>query len=154
VRLRFSPSLREALADIVGRVHSARATGPDEQSAPAPIPDELPDPELQAAWAEGLREREEYDTRALLDLMMNPQFGLADLAVTPATAEALARASAHARLYLRETLLRDLNSTQVDGDLDIFHLSPIEQQGYACFRLLAYFETDLILQLDSGAAKS
>jgi len=154
VRLRFTPSLRAVLIDIVGRVHAAQAATPPEHAAPKGKPEELPDPELQAAWAEGLREREEYDTRGLLGLVLNPQFGLADVRVAPAAAEAIARASVRVRLHLRETLLRDLNSTQVDGDLDVFRLPPAEQQGYACFRLLAHLEEDMILQLDSGLAKS
>ncbi len=154
VRLRFTPSLREVLIDIVGRVHAAQAAAPEAHLAPRGNPAESPDPDLQAAWAEGLREREEYDTRGLLALVMNPQFGLADIPLPPAAAEAVARASVRVRLYVRETLLRDLNADEVDGELDVFRLPPAEQQGYACFRLLAHLEEDLILQLDPGAAKA
>lgn len=154
MRLRFTPSLRAVLIDIIGRVHAAQAAAPDEHTLPKGHPAELPDPELQAAWAEGLREREEYDTRGLLAIVMSPQFGQADILLAPSAAEALARASVRVRLHLRETLLQDLNSTEVDGDLDIFQLPPAAQQGYACFRLLAHLEEDLILQLDSGLAKS
>jgi len=154
VRLRFSPLLREVLVDIVERVHAAELAASDKQSALPQVPGELPDPDLQTAWAEGLREREEYDTRALLALVTNPQFGKADMLATPSAAEALARASVRVRLYLRETILRDLNSAEVDGDFDVFRLPPAEQQGYACFRLLAHLEEDLILQLDPGAAKA
>jgi len=154
VRLRFTPELRELLVAIVGRVHVAHAAAPEEMKPPAPNPAELPDPELQAAWAEGLREREDYDTRALLSLMMNPNFGLADLPLTPGSAEAVARASVRVRLHLRETLLRDLNSEETEGGLDVYRLPPAAQQGYACFRLLAHLEEDLILQLDPGLAQS
>jgi hypothetical protein len=149
VRLRFSPQLRELLAAMIGRVH-ASAAAPDEPPPAAPNPANVPDPELDAAWAEGLREREEHDTRALLSLVMNPNFGVTHLPLTPSTAEAIARASVRVRLHLRETLLRDLNSLEVDGEVDVFRLAPPEQQGYACFRLLAHLEEDLIVQLDPG----
>jgi hypothetical protein len=153
VRLRFSPLLRELLAAMVGRVHVAASAASDELKPTAPQPGDLPDPELDAAWAAGLREREEYDTRALLSLVMNPHFGVADLPLTPSAAEAIARASVRVRLHLRETLLRDLNALEVDGDLDVFRLPAVEQQGYACFRLLAHLEEDLILQLDPELRK-
>lgn len=153
VRLRFSPPLRELLVAMVGRVHVAAAAAPEERKPPGRHPADLPDPELDAAWAEGLREREESDTHALLGLVMNPNFGVADLPLTPSAAEAIARASVRVRLHLRETLLRDLNSTEVDGELEVLRLPPVEQQGYACFRLLAHLEEDLILQLDPGLRK-
>jgi hypothetical protein len=152
-RLRFSPQLRELLAAMIGRVDAAAIAAPNEAQRPGIKPADLPDPDLDAAWAEGLREREEYDTRALLGLVMNSNFGAADLPLTPAAAEAIARASVRVRLHLRETLLRDLNSLEVDGDLDVFRLPPPEQQGYACFRLLAHLEEDLIVQLDPGLRK-
>lgn len=154
VRLRFSPELRELLVAIVGRVHAARAAAPEELKPPALNHAVIPDPELSAAWAEGLRERENYDTDAFLGLVVNPQFGGADLPVTSSAAEAIARGSVRIRLYLRETLLRDLDTEEIDGDVDIYRLPPAEQQGYACFRLLAHLEEDLILQLDPGLAKS
>jgi len=153
-RLRFSPPLRELLSAIVTRVHTAAVETPDAPPPPGAHPAQLPDPDLDAAWAEGLREREEFDNHALLALVVNPKFGLADLPLTPPAAEAIARASVRVRLHLRQTLLRDLNSVELDGDLDVFRLPPIEQQGYACFRLLAHLEEDLIHQLDPGLAKS
>jgi hypothetical protein len=153
-RLRFSLPLRELLVAMVGRVHTAAAEATDEPPPSGPNPAHSPDPDLDAAWAEGLREREEYDNHALLALVMNPKFGLADLPLTPAAAEAIARASVRVRLHLRETLLRDLNAVEVDGDVDVFRLPAVEQQGYACFRLLAHLEEDLIHQLDPGIAKS
>lgn len=149
-RLRFSPQLRELLYMMVQRVHAAHATVPEERSVPAGPPD----PELQVAWAEGLRERDENDTRALMALVINGRFGMADVPLSVSTAEAVARASVRVRLYLRETVLRNLSSEQVNGDLDIYSLPPAEQQGYASFRLLAHLEEDLILQLDPGLQKS
>ena len=108
---------------MIGRVDAAAIAAPNEPQPPGIKPADLPDPDLDAAWAEGLREREEYDTRALLGLVMNSNFGVADLPLTPAAAEAIARASVRVRLHLRETLLRDLNSLEVDGDLDVFRLA-------------------------------
>jgi hypothetical protein len=154
VRLRFSPSLREVLMEVVARAYAARAAGPDERAALAPTVGEAPDADLQAAWAEGLREREEYDTLALLDLLKNPHFGQSDLFVASPAAEALARASVRARLHLRETILRDLNAAEAQGDVDVFDLPPAEQQGYACYRLLAYLESDLLIQLEPGLAQA
>ena len=150
VRLRFSAPLRELLVAMIGRVHTAATAASDDRKPPGKNPADAPDPELDAAWAEGLREREEYDTHALLSLVMNPNFGVTNLPLTPAAAEAIARASVRVRLHLRETLLRDLNSTEVDGEVEVLRLPPVEQQGYACFRLLAHLEEDLILQLDPG----
>ncbi len=154
VRLRFSPALRELLVTITGRVHAAQAAASESGNLPAPQSTDLPDPEWQAVWSEGLRERENYDTRALLALISNPQFGTADLMLAPPAAEAVARGSVRVRLHLRETLLRDLDTEEIDGDLDVYRLPPAEQQGYACFRLLAHLEEALILQLDPGLAKN
>jgi hypothetical protein len=152
-RLRFTPTLRELLATIVGHVHAAQAAAPDEFPAPTPDPAAPPDPDLQAAWAEGLRERVDHDTKALSDLVTDPRFGLADLPLSPSAAEAVARACTHVRLHLRETLLRDLTAAESEGSVDVFGLRPAEQQGYACFRLLAHLEEDLLLQLDPDLAQ-
>lgn len=152
VRLRFSPLLREVLLDVVGRALVAHAAVPEGYAAPAAADGEPADPDLQAAWAEGLREREEYDTLALLDLAKNPLFGRSDLPVAPVVAEALARASVRVRLHLRETILRDLNAAETQGEAEVFHLPPAEQQGYACYRLLAHLESDLLIQLEPGLA--
>lgn len=151
VRLRFSPLLRGVLLDLIQRVDNARAAAPEEITPPSGLPDEPPDPDLQAAWADSLRERAGFDTDALQALAANPQFGQADLPVAPPAAEALARASVQVRLHLRETLLRDLTTPEAQGEIDVFRLPPAEQQGYACFRLLAHLEEDLIQQLDPGA---
>jgi hypothetical protein len=150
-RLRISPKLRDLLVAMVTRVQVAVAENPHP---PTPNPSDLPDPELQLAWAEGLREREEHDSHTLLGLMMNPHFGLENVPLTPAGAEAIARASVRVRLYLRETALRNMNSADVERGIDIYRLPAAEQQSYICFRLLAELEQDLILQLDPGLANA
>jgi hypothetical protein len=58
------------------------------------------------------------------------------------------------RLHLRETLLRNLHTNEIEGPLDIFRLPAVEQQGYACYRLLAMLEEDLVYQLDPDLLRS
>ncbi len=150
-RLRFSPGLRELLASIVQRVHAAPFTIP-----PAPVMDASAphDPDWQTAWGDSLRERTDLDTTALDALVGDARFGAADLPLTPVAAEAIMRASVRVRLHLRDTILRDLKTDQVEGRLDIFRLPAAEQQGYLCYRLLAWLEEDLLHQLDPGLLRS
>ncbi|HTB63485.1 MAG TPA: hypothetical protein VK737_07840 [Opitutales bacterium] len=153
-RLRISPKLRELLVAVVTRVQVATAAAPDHAAPPTANPADLPDPELDAAWAAGLRECEENDALTLLGLMTDANFGTANVPLTPVGAEAIARASVRVRLCLRETALREMNSADVEGGIDVYRLPPGEQQSYICFRLLAELEEDLILQLDPGLANS
>ena len=144
-RLRFSPVLRELLANIVHRVHAAPFTFPN-----APVVDSTADHDhdWHAAWRDSLRERSDLDTTALDALVGDARFGVSNLPLTPAAAESIMRACVRVRLHLRDTILRDLKSEEVDGTLDIFRRTATEQQGYACYRLLAMLEEDLVYQLD------
>jgi hypothetical protein len=150
-RLRFSPALRGLLASIIQRVHTAPITLP---VAPVTDVSAEPDPDWQAAWGDSLRERTDLDTTALDALVGDVRFGAADLPLTPVAAEAILRASVRVRLHLRDTLLRELKTDEVEGHLDIFRLPAAEQQGYACYRLLAWLEEDLLHQLDPGLLRS
>jgi hypothetical protein len=150
-RLRFSPVLRELLVGIIQRIHAAPFRLPD-----APVPDASaePDPDWQAAWGDSLRERTDLDTTALDALVGDARFGAADLPLTPTAAEGVMRACVRVRLHLRETLLRDLKTEEIEGPLDIFRLPAAEQRGYACYRLLAMLEDDLVHQLDPDLQRS
>jgi hypothetical protein len=150
-RLRFSPALRELLAAMVQRVHAKPIGLPD-----APVTDASaePDPDWQAAWGDSLRERTELDTTALDALIGDARFGVADLPLTPVAAEAILRGSVRVRLYLRDTVLRNLKTDEIEGHLDVFRLPVAEQQGYACYRLLAWLEEDLLHQLDPDLLRS
>jgi len=148
-RIRFSPQVREVLVAIIKRVQTAKATAPEDFAVPQG-PTEVPDTDLHAAWAEGLRERFAQDNQVLFDLINHEQFGRADLPLTPVAAEAVMRACTSVRLYLRETLLRKLTQAEAERGEHIFRLPPAEQQGYACFRLLGYLEEDLLYQIDPG----
>jgi len=150
-RLRFSPPLRELLASIIQRVHAAPFTLP---TAPVTDASAEPDPDWQAAWGDSLRERTDLDTTALDALVGDVRFGAADLPLTPVAAEAIMRASVRVRLHLRDTVLRDLKTDQIEGHLDIYRLPAAEQQGYLCYRLLAWLEEDLLHQLDPGLLRS
>jgi hypothetical protein len=150
-RVRFSPALRELLASIVQRIHAAPFTLPDAPVTNASAPH---DPDWQAAWGDSLRERTDLDTTALDALIGDARFGATDLPLTPVAAEAIMRASVRVRLHLRETVLRDLKTDQIEGHLDIFRLPAAEQQAYACYRLLAWLEEDLLHQLDPGLLRS
>jgi hypothetical protein len=150
-RLRFSPVLREILAGIVQRIHAAPSTTP---SAPVTDAAAAPDPDWQATWGDSLRERSDLDTTALDALVGDARFGAADLPLTPSAAEAILRASVRVRLHLRETILSDLNTAQIEGQLDPRRLPAAEQHGYACYRLLAWLEEDLLQQLDPGLLHS
>jgi len=151
VRLRFSPVLRELLASIVHRVHAAPFTLPN-----APVVDASAeqDADWHTAWRDSLRERSDLDTTALDALVGDARFGVANLPLTPVAAEAIMRACARVRLHLRDTILRDLRSEEVYGTLDIYRRTVAEQQGYACYRLLAMLEEDLVYQLDPGLLRS
>ncbi len=133
---------------VIDRVHVAMAAAPGEPSTPAVIGEQ--DTELDHAWEQGLRECETGDAAELLGLLKADGFGLGDLALDAARAEAIMRSSVHVRLHLRDTLLRDLNTAELEGELDFFRLPQAEQQGFACYRLLLAIEQDLLLQLDPG----
>jgi len=150
-RLRFSPALRELLASIVQRVHAKPLGLPD-----APVTDAAaePDPDWQAAWGDSLRERTDLDTTALDALVGDARFGAADLPLTATAAEAILRGSVRVRLYLRDTVLHSLKTEEIEGHLDVFRLPPAEQQGYACYRILAWLEEDLLHQLNPDLLRS
>jgi hypothetical protein len=88
----------------------------------------------------------------LAKLLARPDFGVADIFLEPAPAEAVIRGSVQVRLHLHETLLRDLSAGELDGGLEFFSLTPVEQQGYACYRLLIHLEENLLRQIDPGLA--
>jgi hypothetical protein len=148
LRLRLSPSLRELLTRVIDRVHAAMAAAPGNSVTPKVAGES--DAELDHAWEQGLRESEAGDAAALLHLLQAEGFGLGDLALDAGQAEAVMRSSVHVRLHLRDTLLRDLNTAELEGELDFFRLPLAEQQGFACYRLLLAIEQDLLLQLDPG----
>jgi len=151
VRLRFSPVLRELLAGIVQRVHATPFSLP---AAPVMDASAEPDADWQAAWSDSLRGRANFDTTALDALVGDVRFGAADLPLTPTAAEAIMRACVRVRLHLRETILRDLKTEEIEGPLDIFRLPAAEQRGYACYRLFAMLEEDLVHQLDPDLLRS
>jgi hypothetical protein len=142
--------VRELLVRVVQQVNSAHAAAPNFPGPPPPQPGEPADAELQSAWIESLRESDAGDTLALVELFTHANFGAGDIALSPAAAEAVIRACARVRLHLRDTVLRELTADEAEGAADPFGLSPAEQQGYACFRLLAYLEAELLIQLDPG----
>ncbi|MGA2052608.1 MAG: hypothetical protein ABSH19_04780 [Opitutales bacterium] len=147
VRLRLSAPFRELLRAIVQRVQTAVTEAPD----PAPklgAGNQAADPELLAALSEELQTGGALDARALADLLARPNFGTGDLPLEPATAEAVIRASVQVRLRLHAAILHRLSASDLGGGLEIFRLNPAEQQAYACYRLLAHLEEDLLHQID------
>jgi hypothetical protein len=151
VRLRLSASFRDLLRAIVQRVQTAVTATPDPAPALAPG-GQTPDPELLAALNEELKTGGALDAEALATLLARPNFGSADLPLETAAAEAAMRASVQVRLRLHATILRGLSAHDLSGGLEIFRLTPAEQQAYACYRLLAHLEEDLLRQIDPGLA--
>ncbi len=151
VRARLSPPFRELLRAVVQRVQVAAATLP-ETPVSSGMEDKFADPELLAALTEELRAGAAEEAGELARLLARPTFGMADIIVEPATAEAVIRGSVQVRLHLHETLLRDLSAEELDGRQEFFRLSPVEQHGYACYRLLIHLEESLLQQLDPGLA--
>jgi len=149
VRARLSPPFRELLRAVVQRVQTAAATPPEPSEAPG-MADKFIDPELLAALTEELREGAAVEAGELAKLLARPDFGAADIFIEPALAEAVIRGSVQVRLHLHETLLRDLSAGELDGGLEFFSLTPVEQQGYACYRLLIHLEENLLRQIDPG----
>jgi hypothetical protein len=148
VRARLSPPFRELLRAVVQRVQAAAATPPE----PPGVTEKLIDPELLAALTEELRSGAAVEAGELAKLLARPDFGVADIFLEPAPAEAVIRGSVQVRLHLHETLLRDLSAGELDGGLEFFSLTPVEQQGYACYRLLIHLEENLLRQIDPGLA--
>jgi hypothetical protein len=151
VRLRLSPPVRELLRGLVERVQSA-AEAPGS-SVDRGFAQSLPDPELLAALRASLRASGEQDAEALLAVLKAPGFGTSDLPLELDAAEAVMRESVRVRLHLHETVLRDLSVEELGGGLRFFRLPLSEQQGYACYRLLAHLEEDLLQQLDPRLAE-
>ena len=145
VRARLSPPFRELLRAVVQRVQAAAATLPEPGAA-----DKFIDPELLAALTEELRVGAAAEAGELSKLLARPDFGVADIPLEPAEAEAVMRGSVQVRLHLHDTLLRDLSAGELDGGLEFFSLTPVEQQGYACYRLLIHLEENLLRQVDPG----
>jgi len=151
VRLRLSPQFRGLLIAVVERTHTAMTHSP---AVPQGLTgDETkPDADLLTAWVEGLQEGNAGDTSVLMKLVRHPEFGEKDLPLSADDAEAVARAGVRVRLYLRETVLRDLSSAKLEGGTFFYGLPPAEQQTFACYRLLGHLEEDLLLQLDPSLA--
>jgi hypothetical protein len=146
-RLRLTPPFRDLLRSIVEQVQEAVAQNPDDPGGPSVF--ELPDRELQAALAHEREEAGATDAAALAKLLARPEFGTKEITLGPEEAEAVMRAMVQVRLRLHETLLQEWSPGELDGEVEVFRLSPGEQQGYACYRILAHLTDDLLGQMDA-----
>jgi hypothetical protein len=137
-RLRLTPPFRDLLRAVVQRAQGAVAADPKLAQGLGFV--EKTDPELLAALELELREGGAEEAR--------PEFGSAEILLEVEEAEAAIRGSVQVRLRLHETVLQQRSSEELEDARQFFKLSPIEQQGYACYRILAHLEEDLLAQLN------
>jgi len=106
------------------------------------------DPDLAAAWREGLLEALREDCAHLLSIIENHDFGQGVIAIDDQQADATLRACSAIRLKIQQTFLQDIPSEALEtGEIDFYALKPDTQKVFACYVFLASWQEMLLAEM-------
>lgn len=141
---KMSPFFVDTLVEVIKRVTTSL-----EHHVVIPMDGIDEDPDLAAAWREGLLESLREDCIDLVSLVSADRFGEGVVSIEEDKAESTLRACSAVRLKIQQTFLQDEISDEAleSGQIDFHALQPDTQKVFACYIFLGNLQEMLLAEM-------